>query len=622
VSTRHSARPARAGWVTANRTTDELTTPTDLLAFIEELAALADRRLIFAPHTKPAERRAAQLRDHLAGHLLPRARSLDTALLVLLIGPTGAGKSSLLNAVARRPISDVGVLRPTTTRMVLLVRPDDQAGVLGAGSPLASIDPSRIEIVADQSAPEGIALLDAPDIDSIAHANRALTDRLVEAADVGVFVTTATRYADRVPWDVLRRLRDRGLPLIVLVNRMPPEPRERAVILDHLRQLLAEEGIDGLGMQYGQEATGSQEGRTAPVEIITGLEGALDASGEALDSATIAPLRVRLNWLAADRQARRALAARALAGSIAGLGPLLQSIADDLDHEAIDADALRRSATDAFQAELGRLRDQLARGAFLRAEALRQWQSFVGADEITRLFSSGIGTFRATVSALIWGKPAAPVAVVRGETLADLAALARAHVAGAVRRTAVAWADEPATRDAIAVDGGWWAPSEEFDDRLARRLEAWMASIAADVQSTGEPKRQLARGASVGVNAAAVGVMLATFAHTGGLTGVEVGVAAGTAFLNQKLLEALFGEAAMVEIVARAKQRLGDALTQSFGEELERFERILADGAELRSLAIALRERAVALGRLSQAADSTALAMLSGSVRPLAWPEG
>ena len=50
--------------------------------------------------------------------------------------------------------------------------------------------------------------------------------------------------------------------------------------------------------------------------------------------------------------------------------------------------------------------------------------------------------------------------------------------------------------------------------------------------------------------------MLATFIHTAGLTGAEVGIAAGTAFLNQKLLGALFGEAAMVELVARARDRL------------------------------------------------------------------
>ena len=61
--------------------------------------------------------------------------------------------------------------------------------------------------------------------------------------------------------------------------------------------------------------------------------------------------------------------------------------------------------------------------------------------------------------------------------------------------------------------------------------------------------------------------MLATFIHTAGLTGAEVGIAAGTAFLNQKLLGALFGEAAMVELVARARDRLRVVLAETFAEE-------------------------------------------------------
>ena len=60
-----------------------------------------------------------------------------------------------------------------------------------------------------------MAVIDAPDIDSVDRNNRELADLLVEACDLCVFVTTATRYADLVPWEVLRRVRERGLPLVV-----------------------------------------------------------------------------------------------------------------------------------------------------------------------------------------------------------------------------------------------------------------------------------------------------------------------------------------------------------------------------------------------------------------------
>ena len=73
--------------------------------------------------------------------------------------------------------------------------------------------------------------------------------------------------------------------------------------------------------------------------------------------------------------------------------------------------------------------------------------------------------------------------------------------------------------------------------------------------------------------------MLATFAHTGGITGAEVGVAAATGFLNQKLLEALFGEAALVEMIGRARASLAAAIDAAFDEELARYERLVPDGA-------------------------------------------
>ena len=81
------------------------TTAPDLLALAERLDALATERAAERIVGDDAARRAARLRDHLAGHVLPRARSLDAPLLVLLIGPTGAGKSSLVNALAGRAVS-------------------------------------------------------------------------------------------------------------------------------------------------------------------------------------------------------------------------------------------------------------------------------------------------------------------------------------------------------------------------------------------------------------------------------------------------------------------------------------------------------------------------------------
>ena len=78
-----------------------------------------------------------------------------------------------------------------------------------------------------------MALLDSPDIDSVVEANRALSRQLLAAADAWLFVTTAARYADAVPWELLQAARDRGTALSLVLDRVPPEAVEE--VGRHLR---------------------------------------------------------------------------------------------------------------------------------------------------------------------------------------------------------------------------------------------------------------------------------------------------------------------------------------------------------------------------------------------------
>ena len=138
----------------------------------------------------------------------------------------------------------------------------------------------------------------------------SLADQLVEAADLCCFVTTATRYADRVPWAVLSRVEERGLPLLVVVNRMPPDPGDRAEILADIRRLVAEAGLNDL--------LAATAGRTAARARSRVREGDLAPDGTGLEPETIEPLDDEIARLRAGADARRELASRALAGSLAG----------------------------------------------------------------------------------------------------------------------------------------------------------------------------------------------------------------------------------------------------------------------------------------------------------------
>jgi energy-coupling factor transporter ATP-binding protein EcfA2 len=556
---------------------------SQLRILVDRLADLADRRMATRPVSAGALERATQLRDNLRTHIRVRVASLDAPLVVLILGPTGAGKSTLFNTLAERPASRTGVIRPTTRDSILLLHPQDRAALLEG--PLAGFDHARLRLIEDASLARGLVLIDAPDVDSIEHENRHAADRLVEAADLCIFVTTATRYADRVPWDVLERVRQRGLPLIVIVNRMPSGDADRADVLADVSRLFRERRL-GEVLAAAPEEDEDPDGRDQ--SFIAVAEGDVVPEAQALNPVAVVRISGGIEELRADRDARRELAARALAGSVKGLEPILESIADDCDQELIDVETLRRSAVLEYEKELIALRTELGRAAFLREEALRHWQAFVGTDQITRYFSRGIGRVRGAVGSII--RPVrAPVAEIRSATTDDVVAVGRLHAAEAARRTAADWADHPAVAEAIAADPGLWSTSIDFDDRFRRRLNAWIDGIGDEVRATARPKQFLARGASIGVNAIGTGVMLATFIHTGGLTGTEVGVAAATAFFNQKLLSALFGEAAMTELIGKARRSLDHAIAATLDEERARFEHLIPTPEQLTLLATELR---------------------------------
>jgi hypothetical protein len=98
------------------------------------------------------------------------------------------------------------------------------------------------------------------------------------------------------------------------------------------------------------------------------------------------------------------------------------------------------------------------------------------------------------------------------------------------------------------------------------------------VREEGASKRTTARLASLGVNGAGLTVMLAVFAHTGGLTGAEVVVAGGTSAVGQKVLEAIFGDQAVRTLAARAREDLVERVDVLLRGESARFDALL-DGA-------------------------------------------
>jgi energy-coupling factor transporter ATP-binding protein EcfA2 len=157
-------------------------------------------------------------RDRIAGtvrnYLIPRATEPDVPITIVFAGPTGSGKSTLINSVIGEELTRTGVLRPTTRSPVVLA-PERLASRFAsiAGVPCHVISVSEHRL-------GSTVLIDSPDIDSTSTRHRAMAETLIDNADIVVFVTSALRYADDVPWQVLRRALAREAPVLGVLNRV------------------------------------------------------------------------------------------------------------------------------------------------------------------------------------------------------------------------------------------------------------------------------------------------------------------------------------------------------------------------------------------------------------------
>src|SRR6185369_291539 len=114
-------------------------------------------------------------------YLLPRLRRLDAPLLAVLGGSTGSGKSTLVNSLIRAPVSPAGVLRPTTRAPVLVAHPIDMPWFTQDDGVPGGVGPVTHTVNAPFLQP-GLALVDAPDLDSVVATNRGNARRLLAAA--------------------------------------------------------------------------------------------------------------------------------------------------------------------------------------------------------------------------------------------------------------------------------------------------------------------------------------------------------------------------------------------------------------------------------------------------------
>ncbi|RAX45673.1 ABC transporter [Arthrobacter sp. AQ5-06] len=537
----------------------------------------------------------AQLDDY----ILPRYRSLDAPLLAVVGGSTGAGKSTLVNALVGHPVTRSGAIRPTTRQPILLHHPADAGWFEGhrvlptlnrirgtistepvpasrAGATPDAEAISSLVLVADQAVPQGIALLDAPDVDSISDDNRRLAGQLLAAADLWVFVTTANRYADAVPWKLLLDASSRDIMVAVVLDRVPAEAE--AEVSADLRALLQNEGLGEAGLFIVPEA-------------------ALDHLGM-LPTNAVEPLRRWLQDLAADSTGRSEIARRTLNGTVKALAGRVGAVAHAVQGQERAAASLRADAEAAYRDAGTRILDATKDGALLRGEVLARWQDFVGTGEFFRALEQNIGRLRDRVGAFFRGEPT-PAVRVEAAIETGLQAVILDEAANAGEETDRRWRSDPAGRELLGTDDPS-GTSPGFADMAAAEIRAWQAGLMELIRTEGQGKRTQARWLSFGINGLGAALMIVVFSMTAGLTGLEIGVAGGTAVVGQKLLEAVFGEGAVRRLAQTARDDLHARCQRLLQVEQQKFLQRLPEGGT--DTGRILTDHAAALARLADKA--------------------
>ncbi len=302
-------------------------------------------------------------------------RLLDDRLFLGIIGGTGVGKSTLINAIAGAAISRASDRRPTTDRVVVYRH-------RGAPLPrdLPREDLAQPEAVHDHKGMEKLVVLDFPDFDSVAADHAAILARFLPRLDVLLVVVDDEKYADRCLFDLIAKIPQAAANIHFVFNKVDRlaekygekwqsiaarlledfaaklaaharlGPAERRLTAVSARAALARR-LDGGGGRTRAEAEAPEGDFPSVIGILESFHAekrrraAKEANIDARKAALAA--RVRHAGLARTRFDRVSALRRAIGQRVIELEKILAGIPSSLlsprEMRALEADALRRA---------------------------------------------------------------------------------------------------------------------------------------------------------------------------------------------------------------------------------------------------------------------------------------
>ncbi len=573
---------------------------------------IVDVNLVF--ETEGAEATRAERRKLLSqidDYLLPRIRQSEAPILVALVGSTGAGKSTLVNSIVGAQVSATGIRRPTTNSPVLACHPDE-ADWFAENVFLPTVPRVRQEglarsgrdgllvLAASEGMPKGVALLDTPDIDSVVSAHRDFAHQFLDASDLWLFMTTASRYADAAVWELLEYAKERGAALGIVLSRVPPG--SGAELTKHFGAMLEANGL------------GENDRFVINETVIT--DGRLPAEAAA-------PVREWLQDTAVRADRRVAVLTQTMAGALDTFRSRVPALAAEVEAQLVIRSDLKAAVEGAYAAGLAEADEALADGSLLRGEILARWQDFAGTGDLLRGLQAprgrqasrqrkrGVPARARTLKSALRAGIESLILSVADRAAEESVRRWRNHPAGvalleafAAAEASQSWTGSQFAADAGLIfgtaggaiqadvaDGDGADPagplrqatltltrsSPELPTHAVRAVSAWQDYVMRLVKAESVTKRSVARVMSFDDDSLATVLIVAML----GQRDVDGSPAEGTGAVPQLLLTSLFGAGPLREIGAKARADLRERMRRLYDEELLRFVEVIDSAGTL-----------------------------------------
>ena len=311
-------------------------------------------------------------------YLVPRLDDPLAPAVAVVAGPGGTGKSAILNAIARRPVSDSGVMRPTTTEPIVWgprLRPESEWRVFLHR--LREQTGAELDVVmGDDPLTEHVIFVDTPPVDLVRADGRIPALEALGLADICIFVTSASRYADASGWMYLEAARRRGVPILHVINRLSRDPDVAEEVL-----------IDYVARLHGRDLL--MEPDTSLVFPV--VSGEIDATTGGPSAAAVGALRGELAELA-HSEFRSAIINQTVLATTQAVAKRARRVGAELAVEVQERAEFDEAVVTAYRKQSGALVADLEAGRFAELANAESWG--LAAADLT-----GIVTRRAGVAA-------------------------------------------------------------------------------------------------------------------------------------------------------------------------------------------------------------------------------